>query len=400
MAAQRLLSGTVVGLLVATVLCGCSDGHPPAENSHTSPTRDVTANTLPNADVAFVDRTVGRIMDAGKVPGILISISGPGKKFVAAYGVADTKTGRPLSPDDHFRVGSVTKTFVATAILQLVEEHKVSLDAPLDTYVAGVPGGDRITVRQLLQMRSGLPDYLTDQLMRTWQDEPTTSAWKHTEIVPFLQRVPANFAPGERFEYSNSNYVLLGMVVESVTHQTAEQVIGALIRKAGLKQTSIPSPPTNTELPVPFVRGYDYETGADVTALNPDVGWTAGNMTSTVGDLTQWSKELAEGALLNGDLHEQQLAVQPLDPANAEAAGYGLGIIQVGDWLGHGGSIVGYGNNAYFSPKARTSIVVMVNALRIDGPSASKPNELLAALAAHFFPGSYPSNPGAEADPD
>jgi D-alanyl-D-alanine carboxypeptidase len=395
MAAQRHLSGVVAGLLALALLCGCAGGPSPAVSTPSSPPREVTASTLSKSDVAFIDRTVGRIMASGKLPGVLVSISSPGKTFEAAYGVADTKTGRRLSMDDHFRIGSVTKTFIATVILQLVDEHEVALDAPLSTYVAGVPGGDHITVRQLLEMRSGLPDYLTDQLQHTWQADPESSAWKHTDIVSFLQHAPANFAPGEKFEYSNSNYLLLGMIAENVTHQKAEDLISdRVIRKLGLTQTSVPSLTTST-LPTPFVHGYDYENGADVTDQNTDFGWTAGNMISTVGDLTKWSKALADGELISADLQKQRLTTLPLDPADPTAAGYGLGIIQVGDWIGHGGTLPGYGNNTYYLPQAHATIIVMANALTLDGSSAKNPNELLAAFAQHFYPGSYPNTPSS-----
>lgn len=395
MAAQRHLRAPVVGLFALALLCGCAGNPSPTVSTSSSPPREVTASTVSKSDVAFIDQTVGRIMAGGKLPGVLVSISGPEKTFEAAYGVADTSTGRRLSTDDHFRIGSVTKTFIATVILQLVDEHEVALDAPLDTYVAGVPGGDRITVRQLLEMRSGLPDYLTDELQHTWQADPESTAWKHTDIVSFLQHTPANFAPGEKFEYSNSNYLLLGMIAENVTHQKAEDLItDRVIRKLGLTQTSVPSP-TTSSLPAPFAHGYDYESGADVSDQNVDFGWTAGNMISTIGDLTKWSKALASGELISADLQKQRLAALPLDPANPTAAGYGLGIIQVGDWIGHGGTLPGYGNNTYYLPEAHASIVVMANALTLDGSSAKISNELLAALAQHFYPGSYPSTPSS-----
>ncbi|MCA1697072.1 MAG: beta-lactamase family protein, partial [Actinobacteria bacterium] len=236
------------------MLTGCGgDSTRSGKDSASSPAPVEETSNLSATDAAFIKDTVNKAMAGGKIPGVTVSITAPDKTFLWSYGVADKTTGRKLSPGDHFRIGSTTKTFTATAVLQLVDEKKIGLDDTLETFVPGVPNGATVTMRHLLNMRSGLPTYSDAEFLAAYQADPLMPSWTHTDVVAFLQRTPVSFAPGEQFDYSNSNYLLLGMILEKVTGQSAEQVISErVIRKLELGQTSVPTPPTYSAMPEPF----------------------------------------------------------------------------------------------------------------------------------------------------
>jgi D-alanyl-D-alanine carboxypeptidase len=269
-----------------------------------------------------------------------VSINDGGRTFLRSYGLADTSSGRELTPADHFRIASITKTFVATAVLQLVEEGKLKLDDVLETYVPDVPNGNAITIRQLLGMRSGVFNYIDDQdFLKSYEADPLLPSWKPADILPILGRHPPNFAPGAKTEYSDSNYVLLGMILEKVTGQSVEQVVEErVIRPLGLgANTSFPTTPA---MPDPYARGY-WPDGRDFTASNPKVAWTAGAIVSTVPDLTRYAPQLARGELLKPETQAERMKVTELSSGGGLTAYYALGVLTIGDWIGHSGGSSG-----------------------------------------------------------
>jgi D-alanyl-D-alanine carboxypeptidase len=349
--------------------------------------------SLPAADIAFIDSVVKQQMAAENMPGVTVSIVAPGKgTFLRSYGVADIESGRELQPDDHYRIGSVTKTFTATAILQLVDRHKLRLSDTLSMYVDGVPNGDIITIEQLLGMRAGIFDWVDDpKFWAAYTADPLLPGWQPTDIIPILQKNERKFTtPGVQTVYSNSNYVLLGLVIEKVTGQKAERYINRhVIQRLELHDTVFPVTP---DLPEPFSRGYDTSVGPvrDVTFSSVAVPWTAGAMVSTIPDMTRYAKALATGrSLLSRRMQRKRLTFNQL--AGTERApvfaGYGLGIMEVGDWVGHDGSIFGYSDFVFHLPSARATIVVMVNrAGSTDVPATAT----WFAIAQHLYPDSFP----------
>ncbi len=178
----------------------------------------------PSPDLAFrLDRAIeARVAQMG-IPGAIVSLSVPGEiDYVKAVGVDDTATGIPMMPDYHTRIGSVTKTFTGTAVLQLVDRGLIRLSDPISRYVDGVPSGDVITLDLLGRMRSGLPDFtepdsFLDRLYRESPSGPEAFATTPRELVEAAFTQPLDFKPGAKWAYSNTNTVLLGMVVEKVT---------------------------------------------------------------------------------------------------------------------------------------------------------------------------------------
>jgi len=219
------------------------------------------AHASPDDLASRLDTAIeARIAQMG-IPGAIVALSIPGQiEYAKAFGVSDTATGEPMLVNDFTRIGSVTKTFTGTAILQLVDQGKIALSDPISRYVDGVPFGDIITLDLLGRMRSGLPNYTdTDEFLnRVYTELPTgPEAFTTTprELIDAAFRQPMEFPPGTDFKYSNTNTVLLGMVVEKVTgiplgEYFEQNIFGPL----GLKRTSYPP---NGSMPIPFAHGYN-----------------------------------------------------------------------------------------------------------------------------------------------
>lgn len=165
-----------------------------------------------------LDTAIKQVLAEAKIPGVIVSVSAPGKgDYVRSFGVADKATGAPMTPNLNMRIGSVTKTFTVTALLELVDEGKVGLDDPIGKYVDGVPNGDRITLRELAGMRSGLFNYSADEgFYKAFTSNPDR-LFTPQELLAYSFEHPVLFEPNAKFYYCNTNLILLGLVVEKVS---------------------------------------------------------------------------------------------------------------------------------------------------------------------------------------
>ncbi|MFH8259570.1 serine hydrolase domain-containing protein [Streptomyces roseolus] len=331
---------------------------------------------LPPATAERLDATVEEVRRRAGIPGLVVSVRMPGKGcYVRATGVADKRTGRPMSADGYIRIGSETKTFTVTALLRLVDEGKVGLDDPIDDYVRGVPNGHRITLRQLAGMRSGLFPYTADQdFVRDLLSDPKRpfNPW---EVLSYGYRHANTFEPGATFQYSNSNLVLLGLVVEKVTGRPLAEVLHErVIRPAGLRHSFLPK---GAEFPEPHPRGYTDQTlsgaVADATDWNPSWAWAAGAMISDLDDLHRWAKVLATGELLSPATQAQRLKTLP---TGFPGTSYGLGILDTNGWIGHNGSLPGYETVTVYLPSLKATLVLMLNTDALSG--GQEPSTLVA----------------------
>ncbi|RZL78902.1 MAG: class A beta-lactamase-related serine hydrolase [Rhodococcus sp. (in: high G+C Gram-positive bacteria)] len=304
--------------------------------------------------------TIPKAMEQAAIPGAIVGVwQDDAAPYVQAFGVRDTATGDPMAPDLFMRIGSVTKTFTTTAVLQLVDQGKVGLDDPIDRYVPGVPNGDTITIRQLAAMRSGLPDY-TDVVIPALPSQPQRQ-WTPQELLEISFSRPPLFAPGAEFDYCNTNTTLLGLVVEKASGQQLDTYIAEHItRPENLDHTSVP---TSAAFPSPHAQGYTKTPdGAtvDATDWNPSWGFGAGNMISTLDDLRVWARDLAEGTLLSPATQREREQFQ-LAPSEGTGSLYGLGVEYQNGWIGHNGNIAGYQTYAYYLPPEGKTVVVLVN---------------------------------------
>jgi D-alanyl-D-alanine carboxypeptidase len=302
------------------------------------------------------------------VPGAIVGIWVPGRgTWIQAAGLADRATKRPMQVQDYTRIGSLTKTFIGTLILQLVGAGKLGLDAPIQRWVPQVPNAQHITVRELLNMSSGLFNYGEDEQWVQQAFAPTGQArerqWTPQQLVQVAVAHKPYFPPGKGFHYSNTNTILLGMIIEQVTGQPIETVLRTrILQPLGLTHTVFP---TTSAMPSPHLHGYSVEGGplTEVnTTANMSWGWAAGAMVSTLADLHTWAQALATGALIRPALQRDRLMWNPYTVGvRPGAPSYGLAITNDGGFLGHAGTLPGYNTAAGSQPGGRATIVVLTN---------------------------------------
>ncbi|MFF3650753.1 serine hydrolase domain-containing protein [Streptomyces sp. NPDC002181] len=317
------------------------------------------------------------VRDEG-LPGALASVTGPdGRTRTYTAGVGDLATGAKVPTDGQVRIGSNTKTFTAVVVLQLVGEGRIGLDAHVDDYLPGLVRGEgidgsRITVRQLLQQTSGLPDYTRADLRPRY--------YEPRELVGFALRYRADSAPGERWAYSNTNYVLAGLIVEAVTHRPlAQEIDRRVIRRIGLHHTYFPAPGDAT-IREAHPRGYHREEPggplSDITETDPSWGWAAGQMVSTTSDLDRFFSELLAGRLLPEAQLDQMRTTVPAGHPFDSRARYGLGLVSTplscgGVSWGHGGSFPGYETRGGVTGTGR-AVSIAVTARPSDGAAMKR----------------------------
>ncbi|MFD4568159.1 serine hydrolase domain-containing protein [Streptomyces sp. NPDC058467] len=369
-------TAVAVGVLVVPVAGGSAFGapafagptvatEPPSPTPTDSSTGDVRALT---PDVTRqLDVAVRQVMRQANVPGVTVGLWTPDKgNYVRSFGVADKSTGLRMSPDLYVRIGSETKTFTVTALLELVDEGKVGLDDPIGQYVSGVPNGDRITLRELAGMRSGLFNYSEDpEFFKALTSDPQRP-FTPQQLLDYAFKHPVLFPPGKEFSYCNTNLILLGLVVEKAGGEPLQDFIKKnVLTPAGMRHTVFP---TDAALPTPHAQGYTDQTAdgkvADTADWNPSWGWAAGAMISDLNDLRTWAPTVATGVLPDGTTlispatQKQRLTTAP---TTIPGAGYGLGIFNVQGWIGHNGSLPGYESLTIYLPSAKATLVVLLN---------------------------------------
>jgi D-alanyl-D-alanine carboxypeptidase len=315
---------------------------------------------------AQVDTAVRTVMAQQGIPGVIVGVWQRGEApIVKAFGsrtfdLATGQAGPPnMSPDLYMRIGSETKTFTATAVLQLVGEGRVGLEDPISKYVKGVPNGADITVRELGEMRSGIVDFTDNE---AWEAEYLAApmrAWKPRQLLAAGFALPPSFPPGQNYEYSNTNYVLLGLLVEKVTGERIGPYVEChILAPLHLEHTSVPS---GAEFPKPHADGYDLQplerTLVNTTRWNFSWAFSAGTMISTLHDMGIWAKAVATGTLLKPAVQRQRERFVPF----SSQAGYGFGLFDINGWIGHDGAVPGYESLTVYLPSQQATMVILLN---------------------------------------
>ena len=343
------------------------------------------SQSLPPATVRALDRAVDEQVRALDLPGVVVAIRIPGRgDYVAVRGEADRRTGRPRRLADPFRIASITKTFVATAVLQLVEAGKLKKSDKLAKWYPWFPNARLITVDDLLRMRSGIADPFDKAFLRFYFDHRFVDLDAEAAIRA-AAKLADRFAPPDRSTvYTNVNYSILERIVEKVTGRSlGAQIDRTVLTPLGLHATLYP---TGVELPGPL-HGYSFlperRSYRDVTRLNPAVAGGAGAMISTVGDLRTYVRAICTPGLLRPATQRARLRGDRVEGA-PEFVRYGEGILQVGPFCGHDGTIFGFSSEMYYLPERDATIIVNVN--RLDEDDVSKSSGLFLILAKILFP--------------
>ena len=312
---------------------------------------------------AKLQRGLDHVVAAG-VPGAVLLVREGGRTIRLTGGRGRLRPQAPMRARDRFRVGSITKPFVATVVLQLVAEQKLTLEDTVERWLPGVvPNGERISVRQLLNHTSGLFAFGGDRDFVTQAFRDPLRVWTPREIVAIAAAHPPTFAPGAGWSYSDTNYFILGLVVEAATGRSlGSQLRDRIFAPLRLRATSLPADPG---IAGRHAHGYFLRPLEDVTVGSPSVQWAAGALVSNADDLARFFRALLSGRLLRPDLLQLMrttVAARQLGPGNA----YGLGLEKVpepcGAVWGHTGASPGYVAHALNSKHARRQVVVLVNA--------------------------------------
>jgi D-alanyl-D-alanine carboxypeptidase len=340
-----------------------------------------------------------KIVAAG-APGVIGLVRDGGTTVRAASGVASLGSGRPIRPGDRYRIGSLTKTFVSTVVLQLVGEGTLRLSDPVERWLPRlVPNGRNITIRQLLNHTSGLFNYTEDPriMARYFPHGDRDFVWTPRELVAVATSHPPVFTPGTSWAYSNTNYILAGLIVRAATGTPIQvQLAQRIFAPLHLRHTSYPV--TEAWLPDPHSHGYAYLDGpatvpTDTTRLSASWAGAAGAIVSTVDDVARFYAALLGGHLL---APAQLASMKTMVDAVPPPARYGLGLFALpagcATAWGHSGDFTGYNTIAIATEHASRQVVLMMNLDNSGDPGTWTPpgvdDAFTGALLAGFCPGS------------
>jgi len=317
--------------------------------------------SVQSAIVAAVEDDRKRFGGHEPVPATLIGVwDAKGGSFIRAFGYSDLENKVPLTPADHFRIGSNTKTFVISVLLQLVAEKKLSLDDPLSRFSPGVtiPNGENITVRELCNMRSGLFEaYDTAQFAQLNMKVPKDFDPK--TLVEWAMKQKPYFPPGKGYQYSNTNYLLLGIIIESITKDSiGSQIRKRLLEPFGLTQTFYPE---TEAMPSPWVHGYHRDKQGNWEDISNTIPvafmGSAGAMISDMNDIRRWIELYATGRTCGAGTYNDLINCIPF----LGNTSFGLGITCSEGWYGYTGALPGYNTADYYSPETGITILAWIN---------------------------------------
>jgi D-alanyl-D-alanine carboxypeptidase len=357
----------VLGAVVLSFLTAPAPATAAQRTSPESAARPDGAAVLPAPDLVGLRSVLNAARRQG-APGAMARVDDNGSVLRAATGVADRRTGRAIGAGDRFRIGSVTKTYSAVVLLQLVDEGKLKLDAPLNRYLPGLLPDNRITVRHVLSHRSGLYDYTNDMFAQTVPgfEAVRNKVFTYRQLVDRSLRRPRTGTPGGAYAYSNTNFVVAGMLIEKLTgRNVASAYRTRIIEPLKLRDTFYVHP--DTALPGTHTRGYltPDQAGANlVDSTRQTVSWaqSAGAVISTTRDLNTFTSALMRGELTSAAALKQMTKWTKVNSTQA----YGLGLrrrdLSCGvSVYGHTGAVQGYYTYAFTSKDGRRSLAALAN---------------------------------------
>jgi D-alanyl-D-alanine carboxypeptidase len=343
-----------------------------------------------NAIVAAVEKDRKLYGGRTPVPGVLVGVwDGAGHSFIRPFGYANLAGHRAMTAADHFRIGSNTKTFVVAVILQLVDEGKITLDEPLSRFSLGVtiPNAANITVRELCDMRSGLFEaYNTPQFER--MNVSPQAIFDPRTVIRWAVAQKPYFAPNKGYHYTNTGYLILGLIIENITHEgVGDQIRKRLLVPFGLAQTSYPE---TMAMPDPWARGYGLDNRRnweDVSNTIPvSLMGAAGAMISDMADMKRWIELYVSGKTSSPATHR---ALMDCIPTGASDAGFGLALGCSKGWYGYTGGLPGYNTANFYFPKSGIFITAWVD-VQVNKPAPGAANAMFRDIARILTPNDAP----------
>jgi len=335
-----------------------------------------------------LDNVMKDSMAKYNAPGMILAVWVPGHgEYVNAMGSSDIKTGRKMQPSDRFRIGSNTKSVVATVVLQLVDEKRLGLDDKLGKFFPQWPNSNNITIRMLLDHTSGLYNYSEVKRFGEKLEADPKKPFNPAQLISYAIKEKPYFEPGKGFHYSNTNTVLLGMIIENITGDTlANEIKKRMLDPLALSNTYFPK---GAETNGALAHGYMYDDGkaTDWTYANPSWGWAAGAMISNIYDLKKLITAITDGTLLSKKLQKERMSAW-VDlaggvKADFPSARYGYNVFTFGGFVGHNGGIPGYVSYMVREPKTGiTTIMVMTSQ-----PSGEASLDVLKKVIRIIMPG-------------
>jgi D-alanyl-D-alanine carboxypeptidase len=365
----------VVQVLLVSALVGGWGNDAAGDGTKTDATATSARSSaaLPPRERARLNAAVHRGFREAAAPGVIVGVQTLKGRWVKAIGIANERSKAPMRASMHQRIGSVTKTFMGALLMQLAGEHKLSLGDKVSQYIEGVPNGDTMTLRQVADMTSGVASYTADPTFMQALFSDPERRWRPSELLEVALRDSPLFSPGTAFQYSDSNYVLLGLVIQQVEGKPLRAVLRKrIIDPLRLAQTSWPG--RSAALPKPHARGYTLQgqssdEPADATNWNPSYAWAAGEMISTVRDLLVYGRAFGTGkGLLRPEQQRERLhSFDPKIPPESATLSYGIGLVDDRGWIGHTGQVPGYTTAVYYHPDIDTTVVVEANSDIVSG---------------------------------
>ncbi|MEA5454936.1 serine hydrolase domain-containing protein [Sinomonas sp. JGH33] len=297
---------------------------------------------------------------------------GAGTDYLATLG--DAAQGVPWSADTRSAYRSITKSFVGTVVLELANEGKLALDDPISRYVPdleSVRGGGAITVRMALEMRTGVPEFSGTQGFSDQLNTSYTGAFTDDELLGYALAQPLDFSPGSQYEYSNTNFVLLGKVVEAVTGSPWDrEVQSRILAPLGLQSVAYAgsNDPGASDPSQLVATPYELDSSVGLESLaqvSPSLYGASGGFFGNIGDLLRWGRALGSGELLPAALQQARLTAisnpQADDPGSPDYDAYGLAAGEIDGWWGHTGTGLGYESLTMYSPKTGMTVAILIN---------------------------------------
>ncbi|MFA9400531.1 MAG: serine hydrolase domain-containing protein [Acidobacteriota bacterium] len=346
---------------------------------------------LGSATAQKLDRALGQALRQTKAPGAIAGVWIGDRGWKATRGSTVRGGKRRPGLDTHTRIASVTKTFTGTLILQLVDRGRLRLDDTIDRWFPTLKGAAETTVRDLGDMGSGIMSYSAN---RTFVDRylarPKT-VWKPSELITAGVRKKRLFDPGDGFNYSNTNFVMLGRIIQKVTGNHIARVMKRRI--FGPLKMSETSYPFTTGLPRPFWNGYTEQAVSgnplrNATRWSPTFAGAAGQIVSTLADMRRYTRALGMGSLLSPATQRERLKPNPASIQGGREYLFALG--RENGWLAHTGTIPGYNSEVAYLPDQKISIVVFANSDTPDADRVGPAPAILDALADVVSPGQTP----------